>query len=135
LAAYGQHATTPARDRRTKPMPANEQNPPPTRTPVLAKDEASRRVALLAELQGALAAQGIRSVLARRHRLVLSGRNSTTCEPSGPTDPELHIFTQDGKEIATARGRTYHFASGQAHPADDPARAAVLAIGRTACDA
>jgi hypothetical protein len=105
-------------------VPENGQNPPPARPPVLAKEEASRRAALLADLQAALAAHGVPSVLARRHRLVLSGASTTTCALSGPTDPELHIFLPDGKDIATTRGRSYHFASGHAHPADDPAQAA-----------
>jgi hypothetical protein len=91
---------------------------------IRAKEEARRRAAVLNDLQSALAAQGVSSVLARYHRLVLGG-GSSKCEPSGPTDPQLHIFTPDGTDIATARGSTYHFASGHAHPADDPARAAL----------
>ncbi|HXP20789.1 MAG TPA: hypothetical protein VN840_14190, partial [Streptosporangiaceae bacterium] len=59
----------------------------------------------------------------------------TKCAPSGPTDPQLHIFTPDGTDIATTRGSTYHFASGHAHPADDPSRAARHATGGTAPDA
>jgi len=104
-------------------VPENGQNLPSIRPPLLNKEEASRRAALLSELQSALAAQGVRSVLARHHRLVLSG-GSTKCAPSGPTDPQLHIFTPEGTDIATTHGSTYHFASGDAHPADDPARAA-----------
>lgn len=109
------------------------QNPPSARPPILAREEATRRAALLADLQGALAALGIRSVLARRHRLVLSG-GQTKCEPSGPTDPELHIFTSRGKDIATACGSAYLFASGGAHPVSDPAQAARYAIVRMAAD-
>jgi hypothetical protein len=105
-----------------------------SRSPILATKEASRRAALLSDLQAALAAQGIRSVLARQHRLVLRG-GRRPCEPSGPTDPQLHIFTPDGTDIATTRASTYRFASGLVHPADDPARAALLAITRTAPDA
>jgi len=102
---------------------------PLTRPPILATDEASRRAALLADLQSVLAAQGVSSVLARHHRLVLGGGRNK-CEPSGPTDPQLHIFTPDGTDIATTDARTYHFASGHAHPADDPAHAARHATGK-----
>jgi len=118
-------------------VPENGQNPALTRSPILTREEAARRAALLADLQSALQAQGVSSVLARRHRLVLQG-GRTRCEPSGPTDPELHIFTPDGTDIATTRGSAYHFASGHAHPAADPARAAQAArhaLGRTASDA
>jgi hypothetical protein len=120
-------------------VPENGQIPPVPRPPVLATKEASRRAALLGDLQTALAAQGVSSVLARRHRLVLHGGRTTPVparfEPSGPTDPQLHIFTPDGTDIATAHGSTYHFTSGRAHPADDPARAARHAIMQTASGA
>jgi len=115
-------------------VPENGQNPALTRPPILTREEASRRAALLADLQNALAAQGVSSVLARRHRLVLQG-GRTRSEPSGPTEPQLHIFTPDGTDIATTHGSAYHFASGDAHPAADPARAARHAAGRTASDA
>ena len=97
------------------------------RPPILAREEASRRAALLCDLQSALAARGVTSVLARHHRLVLEG-GSTGCAPSGPTDPQLHIFTPDGADIATARGSAYHFATGPEYPADDPGQAARHAI-------
>ncbi len=99
------------------------------RPPILAREEASRRAALLSDLQSALAAQGVSPVLARNHRLVLKGA-STRCAPSGPTDPQLHIFTPDCTDIATTHGSAYHFATGRAYPADDPARAARYATGR-----
>jgi hypothetical protein len=98
------------------------------RPPVLATREASRRATLLADLQAALAAQGVRSVLARRHRLVLRGGRTTPIgarpEPSGPTDPQLHILGPDATEIATTDGTTYHVASGTRYPAGGPAAAA-----------
>lgn len=52
------------------------------------------------------------------------GGGRTKCAPSGPTDPQLHIFTPNGIDIATTSGDSYLFASGHVHPADDPARAA-----------
>jgi len=119
-----------ARAATATPVPDVEQNPPSPRPPILARQEASRRAGLLRDLQTALTAQGVSSVLARHHRLVLRGGGRTRCEPSGPTDPQLHIFTPDGTDIATADGSTYHFASGSAHPAGDPARAALRATGR-----
>src|SRR6266566_1741981 len=39
--------------------------------PILATAEVTRRILMLAELRGALSAVGVRSVLARHHRLVL----------------------------------------------------------------
>jgi len=104
------------------------------RPPILAREEASRWEALLGDLQSALAAQGVSSVLARHHRLVLEG-GSTRCAPSGPTDPQLHIFTPHGTDIATAHGSAYHFATGPAYPADDPGQAARHAIGTDGSDA
>jgi hypothetical protein len=99
------------------------------RPPVLATRDASRRATLLADLQSALAAQGVRSVLARRHRLVLRGGRTTPIgarpEPSGPTDPQLHILGPGATDIATTDGTAYHVASGTRYPASDPAAAAI----------
>jgi hypothetical protein len=96
---------------------------------VLASREARTRAVLLADLQSSLAALGVRSVLARRHRLVLHGGRTTPIgarpEPSGPIDPELHILGPDATEIATTDGATYHVASGNKYPAADPAAAAI----------
>jgi hypothetical protein len=114
---------------RASTVPASGQNSASARPPILAREEATRRTALLTDLQSALAAQGIRSVLARHHRLVLGG-SQTKCEPSGSTDPQLHIFTSPGKDIATASGSAYLFASGAEHPVNDPAQAVRHAIGR-----
>jgi len=80
---------------------------------------------LLAELQDALAALGVRSVLARNHRLVLH-YNHSPCEPSGLTNPELHIFAADGTDIVTTDGGTYRLANGNECPAGDPAAAATV---------
>ena len=101
------------------------------RPPILAKEEASRRVALLCDLRSALAAQGVNSTIVRIHRLVLEGA-STKCAPSGLTDPQLFVFTSAGTSIVTTNGRTYLLGSGRAYPVDDPANAA---HGAAACHA
>jgi hypothetical protein len=82
---------------------------------------------LLAELHDVLAAQGVRAILARNHRLVLRS-DQAPYEPSGPTDPALHIFASDGTAIATTDGTTYVFTTGQRSAASDPAAAAALII-------
>lgn len=95
-------------------------------TDVLDQDDATRQSLLLAELQAALTARGTRSVLARRHRLVLrSGDNPY--EPSGPTRPELHIFTAHGTLVTTTDGQDYHLPGSQPYPASDP-HATALAL-------
>jgi hypothetical protein len=88
----------------------------------------ARRLLLLAELRNALSSLGVRCVLARTQRLVLrwNSPNPGPYRPSGPTDPQLHIFTPDGTAVATTDGTTYHLAAGQQCPADDPAGAAAL---------
>lgn len=91
--------------------------------PVLAESEVTRRVMLLAELQAALDALGIQAVLVRNRRLVLRAAGSGL-EPSGPTDPQLHIFADDGTEIASIDGARYEFSAGPSCPADDPQAAA-----------
>lgn len=107
-------------------MPEYAQNVPQgPRTPILAQAEVTRRMLLLADLQAALAAQEIRAVLARNHRLVLQ-YNRSPFEPSGLTDPQLHIFTPDGTDIATTDGTTYSLSSGEKCPADDPHLAATV---------
>lgn len=104
-------------------MPQSTLCTPSPRPPVLPDAQVTRRVALLTELQNALAAQGLDSVLVRTRRLVLRSDGGRV-EPSGPTDPQLHIFAPEGKDIATTNGTVYCFASGQAHPTDDPCGAA-----------
>jgi hypothetical protein len=88
---------------------------------------AYRRRALLEALSDELAAQHINSVLVTRHRLVLRGKGP--CDPSGLTDPQLYIFTPQGREVATTDGSTFHFTCGQPHPASDPAGAASRLAG------
>ncbi len=106
-------------------MPENAQSAPSASPPVLDRAEAERRMHLLAELQDALTDLGVRSVLARHHRLVLQ-YNRVPSGPSGLTDPELHILAPAGTDIATTDGTTYRLASGQQYPVADPAAAAAL---------
>lgn len=97
--------------------------------PVLPESEAARRVLLLTELQAALDALGVQAVLARNRRIVLRAEGSSL-GASGPTDPQLHIFLDDGTEIATTDGTRYHFTTAQAHPASDPQAAAASLASR-----
>jgi hypothetical protein len=110
----------------------SERNPPGPREPILAREEASRRAALLADLHSPLAARGVNSTVVGRHRLVLEG-TGTKAAPSGPTNPQLHVFTPGGTSIVTTNGRTYLLDDRRACPADDPAQAArtLQLAGRT----
>jgi hypothetical protein len=104
--------------------------PPAVQRPhVLSEDEAASRALLLGELQAALAGIGVRSVVARNHRLVLRWNIPGPFRPSGPTDPQLHIFGPAGTTVATTDGIAYHLTAGQQCPADDPAAAAELITG------
>jgi hypothetical protein len=58
---------------------------------------------LLTELRAALAEFGVRCVLVRRHRLVLRYGEKAPLEPSGPTDPMLHVFAPDDARVVTVR--------------------------------
>lgn len=97
--------------------------------PIISDAEVTRRVALLAELQAALGAAGVQALLVRNRRIVLRSAG-TGREPSGPTDPQLHIFLDDGTEIATTDGTRYEFTTGPAHPATDPQAAVDSLTGR-----
>lgn len=97
--------------------------------PILDEPEVTRRVLLLAELQGALAAHGVRSLLVRNRRIVLRSAG-TGLERSGPTDPQLHVYTADATEIVTTDGTLYEFSAGPAHPAADPQAAAASLTDR-----
>jgi hypothetical protein len=99
------------------------------RQPILSQTEADRRMLLLADLQSSLTGLGIRCVLARNHRIVM--RNSKgPSEPSGLTDPQLHIFTPDGTCIATTDRAFYRLTSGHECPASDPTAAAAMIHSR-----
>jgi hypothetical protein len=98
--------------------------------PVLDEPEAAGRLLILAGLQAALAESGIRCVLARNHRLVLRYNDSGSLEPSGLTDPALHILGPDGTITVTTDGATYRIGGGMRFPADDPAAAAAHIRGR-----
>ena len=102
----------------------------PSPRPVLTQSEASRRLLKLAGLQTALTNLGVRSVLARHRRLVLRWHSAGPFGPSGPTDPELHIFTPAGTTVATTDGTVYHLLAGQQGPAADPVAAAALIPAR-----
>jgi hypothetical protein len=106
-------------------VPESPLNTVQYRQPILSRAEADHRMMLLAELQTSLAGLGVRSVLARHHRLVLQ-YNRVPSGPSGMTDPELHIFASAATDIATTDGSTYHLASGRQCPASDPAAAATF---------
>jgi len=97
------------------------------RPPILADAEVALRMLLLAELQAALVELGFHSVLARNQRLVLQ-YNQRPCEPSGLTDPDLHIFTPDGTGIATTDGATYALPGGRNCPVSDPGAAAAILV-------
>lgn len=90
---------------------------------ILAAGEVQHRMRPLADLQVALEAHGVRCVPARNHRLV-PRYNATPPEPSGLTDPALHIFTPGGTAIATTDGHIYTLPGGHASPVTDPAAAA-----------
>ena len=102
---------------------ASRQLVTPASPPILAEADVCRRMLLLSELQTALEAQQVRSVLARNHRLVLH-YSTSPCEPSGLTNPQLHIFGPHRTDIAATDGTTYTLASGSEYPAADPAAAA-----------
>lgn len=88
---------------------------------------ASRRAELLGTLGAALAARGVESLLACRHRLVL--RADRPCGPCDPADPRLYVFGPGGTEVVATDGGQYRFASGAACPVAEPARAAGLVAG------
>jgi hypothetical protein len=98
--------------------------------PILDQTEADHRTLLLSELQAALAALGVQSIRASRHRLVLRYNNPPPLMPSGPTNPTLHVFTPAGTRVATTDGTAYRLDDGQEYPATDPATTAA-AICRT----
>lgn len=89
---------------------------------VLADVEACRRRSALTVLKGALAARGVRSLLVGRHVLTL--RAAAPFEPSGPTNPELHVLCASGREVITTDGSVYLLGPGEELSADDPAAAA-----------
>jgi hypothetical protein len=94
--------------------------------PILSEAEVTLRMGLLTDLQDALAVWGVQAVLARRRRLVLRANQPVT--PSGPTDPQLHMFAPGGADVAATDGSTYRFGSGGEYPANDPAGAARATI-------
>jgi hypothetical protein len=94
--------------------------------PILDDAEAARRLLALTYLQAALIESGIQSTLARNHRLILRYSEKAPLEPSGQTDPRLHIFLPDETRTVTTDGTSYLLDDGHAIPAADPAAAAAL---------
>jgi hypothetical protein len=92
-------------------------------SPILSDLEAESRLRLLAELQAALSALGVESILARNHRLVLR-YNVAPLDPSGLTDPQLHIFGNKG--VVTTDGKVYRLDRGGEFPVDNAAAVATL---------
>lgn len=107
--------------------------PPATRLIIEILDEAEvvRRMRMLAALQETLKRQQIRSILARKHRLFLR-YNDGPHEPSGMTDPELHVFGPK-KHVVTIKDSAYVLDGGKRfhRPA---AIAAAIAVARAAAD-
>jgi hypothetical protein len=97
--------------------------------PILKDAEVARRVTLLTTLQAALAAEGVQSVLVRNRRLVLRAAGSGL-EPSGPTDPRLHMYLANGADAVTTDGTSYQLASGPVYPADNPRAVAATVRSR-----
>lgn len=91
-------------------------------TPVLSDTDAALRMRLLAALQAALSDRGARCVLARNHKLVL--RDQGPVEPSGLTDPKLHVFLSGRSLCVTTDNHVYTWLAGRESPVDNPAAAA-----------
>lgn len=92
---------------------------------LLPEEQVIRRLALLAELRDALSAQGIGSVVARNHRIVLRF-NASPYEPSGLTNPGLHILGGERIEAVTTDGAAYHLPGNRQCSVSDPAGAALM---------
>jgi hypothetical protein len=104
-------------------MPDNNHQNARRADTVLNETEVASRLNLLAMLRGALEAAGVRCLLARKHRLVLR-YSEVPHEPSGMTDPQLHIFAPGGTDVATTDGAVYRLASGAELAVTDPVAAA-----------
>ncbi len=66
----------------------------PARSAALTNAEAARRAAMLAALREALVAQGVESILARYHHLVLGATSPFQYCRAG--DPQLHVSPAPG---------------------------------------
>lgn len=89
---------------------------------ILESDEVDRRMLLLAGLQDALHGLGVTCYLARHQRLVLRYAEGPL-EPSGPTNPQLHIFLTGSPQSVTTDGACYRLGKRE-FPVSDPAAAA-----------
>ena len=72
---------------------------------ILDEAEVARRMRLLAALQETLKQRQIQGILARNQRLVLR-YNGGPHEPSGLTDPKLHVFGPQ-KHVVTIKDSAY----------------------------
>lgn len=108
------------------PLPGEVVAPP--REPILTPHEVAARAELLVSLQAELEKLGHRCVLARTRRLVLRA-SPAQHEPSGPTNPQLHVLTGTSS-LVTTDGTMYRLPDGLQHPASDPAAAAMHLSGR-----
>ncbi|SRR6266487_4685437 len=99
------------------------------RDPVLSEAEVACRMRLLARLEDALRARGVRCALARRHRLVLR-YNQALFEQSGLIDPQLRVFTTGRTDVVSTDGTVFWLMSGDEIPVIDPGAAADF-IART----
>ena len=117
-------------------MPAVSADEPPREPgqPILSPDEADRRLRRLAQLQASLTGRGVRCLLARRHRLVLLSNGGGRSGPSGLTNPQLHIFLDDGTRVATTDGTRYLLDGSQRSSGGDPLAAADHILRRVAGD-
>jgi hypothetical protein len=103
-----------------------------SRRTALAGEEVDRRKVVLIQLQDALAAQGIESVLVGRHALTLRSHGHGPAQPSRPGDPELHVLGAGRHRIITTDGRHYRLRDSRMHPADDPRGAAEIVLSADA---
>jgi hypothetical protein len=105
----------------------NSRSAPPADL-ILTEEEVASRVLLLTGLRHALAGHGVCGVPSRTHRIVLwyPARHG---QPSGMTEPKLHLFMPGGRDIVTTDGTVFRLASGGVFAARN-LPAAALAICR-----
>jgi hypothetical protein len=97
---------------------------------ILHQFEVARRMRLLTALQETLEQRQIRSIPARHHRLVLYREG--LCEPSGLTDPQLHVFGPDNKHVVTINGSAYVLDGGEQFKSPATTAAAIASAARAA---
>jgi len=100
---------------------------------ILTEEEVARRVLLLTELRHAISGYGVCGVLTRNHRIVLR-YPAHHSQPSGMTEPKLHLFLPGSRDIVMTDGAVFRLASGGVFAAANPA-AAAREIWRARCTA